>query len=108
MDKANSMIFIIMEYCEGGDLSHVIKRCRKEEKHLPEQIVVNILSQLVLALYECHHGSGKKNHATILHRDIKPENVFIDSDSNIKLGDFGLSKVQFYYFRSFLLLFSRC
>ena len=45
--------------------------------------------QIILALDECH----KKK---ILHRDIKPANIFIDEnefgDSNLKLGDFGLSR----------------
>lgn len=27
-----------------------------------------------------------------MHRDLKPGNLFIDSNKNIKLGDFGLSK----------------
>lgn len=30
VDKDNCMIYIIMEYCEGGDLASVIKRCKKE------------------------------------------------------------------------------
>ncbi len=41
------------------------------------------------ALSICHnHPKGK-----ILHWDLKPGNIFLDGESNIKLGDFGLSRV---------------
>jgi serine/threonine protein kinase len=30
----------------------------------------------------------------VLHRDIKPGNLFLDSNNNIKLGDFGLSRIM--------------
>jgi NIMA (never in mitosis gene a)-related kinase len=42
--------------------------------------------QLVLGIQFIH---SKK----ILHRDIKPQNVFIDGNMNIKIGDFGISKI---------------
>lgn len=29
VDKPNNMLYILMEYCEGGDLAGVINRCRK-------------------------------------------------------------------------------
>ena len=29
IDKANAKIFIIMEFCDGGDLQQLIRRCRK-------------------------------------------------------------------------------
>ncbi len=29
----------------------------------------------------------------IVHRDIKPQNVFVDFDMNLKIGDFGISKL---------------
>lgn len=30
VDKEQSRIYIVMEYCEGGDLASLIKKCRKE------------------------------------------------------------------------------
>lgn len=43
----------------------------------------------MVALNECHNRKGGK----ILHRDLKPANIFFDSEGNVKLGDFGLSRV---------------
>ncbi|KAI9345000.1 kinase-like domain-containing protein [Obelidium mucronatum] len=119
VDRERSKIFIIMEWCEGGDLAGIIKQCKKENKRIPEDVVWNLLTQLLLALQECHNGSSSSNssstgngladissssvvacnstgsgsHPTILHRDIKPENVFLDNSQNVKLGDFGLSRI---------------
>ena len=78
-----------MEYCPGGDLSQLIKRNRKINQYFSEDIIWKIFAQVSSALYACHtHKEGK-----ILHRDIKPSNIFIDQENNIKLGDFGLSRI---------------
>ena len=29
-----------------------------------------------------------------MHRDIKPSNIFLDKKENVKLGDFGLSRIM--------------
>ena len=87
IDKENTKIYIIMEYCPGGDLSQLIKRCRHQKQYMNEDIIWKIFSQVVSALYACHTNKSGK----ILHRDIKPSNVFLDNDNNVKLGDFGLS-----------------
>jgi len=42
------------------------------------------------ALHVCH----TKKQGKVLHRDIKPGNLFLDKNTNIKLGDFGLCKIM--------------
>jgi serine/threonine protein kinase len=29
----------------------------------------------------------------IVHRDLKPQNIFVDSDMNLKVGDFGIARL---------------
>ena len=80
-----------MEYCENGDLAHLIKRLRKDKDFVQEDVVWKIFMQILLALRECHYRGlpGMK----VLHRDLKPCNIFLDSNDNVKLGDFGLSRI---------------
>ena len=79
-----------MEYCEGGDMKTLLKNCRRKRDFIAEDVVWKIFTQIVLALNECHYRTQGK----ILHRDLKPANIFLDGNSNIKLGDFGLSRIM--------------
>ncbi|XP_052700276.1 serine/threonine-protein kinase Nek2-like isoform X1 [Crassostrea angulata] len=90
IDRSNTTIYIIMEYCDGGDLSVLISKNRREGTYLEEDFVWKMLIQMTSALKECHR---RKNGKAVLHRDLKPANIFLDSDNNVKLGDFGLARV---------------
>ena len=88
IDKKLQKIYIIMEYCQNGDLNQLIKKCKMNKTNIAEDMIWKIFSQIVLAIHYIHNFKEGK----ILHRDIKPSNIFLDSENNIKLGDFGLSR----------------
>ncbi|XP_051908522.1 serine/threonine-protein kinase Nek2 [Hippocampus zosterae] len=91
IDRSNTKLYIVMEYCEGGDLASLIARCIRERRYLDEEFILRVTAQLVLALKECHKRSDGRT--TVLHRDLKPANIFLDIKQNVKLGDFGLARI---------------
>ena len=73
--------YIIMEYCEGGELFDYIV----EKERLEESEASIFFYQLINAL-EYIHSKG------IAHRDLKPENLLLSQNKkSIKIIDFGLS-----------------
>eukprot|EP00118_Oscarella_pearsei_P011138 m.72488 g.72488 ORF g.72488 m.72488 type:complete len:388 (+) comp35805_c0_seq3:32-1195(+) len=90
IDRKNAIIYIVMEFCEGGDLAALISRRRAERKYFDEDFIWKVFFQLCLALQECHKRRGG---GAVLHRDLKPANVFLDKSNYVKLGDFGLARV---------------
>jgi len=80
------LIYIIMEYCPGGDLfSYIEKRGFK----LKEERAAEIIHKLCTAVYFLHQYG-------VVHRDLKPENILMTDDTDkadIRLVDFGLGKI---------------
>lgn len=78
---------IIMDLCDGGDLSEKIRGQRDLNILFPEGTVLLWLLQLLSGVDYLHANK-------MMHRDIKPANIFLHRNA-IKLGDLGLSKQVF-------------
>uniref|UniRef100_UPI0037E89166 maternal embryonic leucine zipper kinase n=1 Tax=Semicossyphus pulcher TaxID=241346 RepID=UPI0037E89166 len=77
--ETSSQIFMVLEYCPGGELFDYIiakDRLSEEETRLFFRQIVSAMAYV--------HSQG------YAHRDLKPENLLIDEDQNLKLIDFGL------------------
>ena len=82
--KSKASLCIVMQYCDGGDLSDQIKRA----KNVPfrESKILNWFVQIGLGL---HHMHTRK----IMHRDLKSQNIFLLGNGRLVLGDLGIAKV---------------
>jgi len=81
-EEGNSQLSIVMELLEGENLNERIKRIGS----LSEKEITEIFSQTLSAFQYAH----EKN---IVHRDIKPSNIFILSNGQVKILDFGVAKL---------------
>ena len=75
-------LYLVTEFMQGGELYFHLKR----NSYFKEKAVKFYTSQILLAI-EYLHNNG------YIYRDLKPENILIDKDGNVKLTDFGLSKM---------------
>ena len=75
--------FIAMEYVEGRELKDYFDK--NECFALPQ--VGRLMSELLDALGQAHANG-------IVHRDIKPANLFILNNGQLKVGDFGIARIE--------------
>ncbi|OHT14879.1 AGC family protein kinase [Tritrichomonas foetus] len=78
--SSDEALYIILEYCPGGNYEDLIKQNKPLKNYIP------IFKQLISALQYCHSQG-------IVHRDIKPANILIDKYGRPKLADFGLANI---------------
>ena len=74
-------LYMVMEYCGGGDLAayHVLGIFGNAE-------YARVVQELLAAVLYCHQRG-------MAHRDLKPDNVLLEAGSRrVKVADFGLAK----------------
>ena len=76
-------VFLILEYVDGIRLDKLLPIIGEKRIQIGVKIIEQVLDGLSYA-----HKNG------VIHRDIKPENILVDADYNVKIIDFGISKLM--------------
>lgn len=75
------MLWIVMEYCEGGSVDSVYDLLRRP---LSEPLIAYVCRETLQGLRYLHEH-------LIIHRDVKGSNILLTKDGQVKLADFGVS-----------------
>ena len=78
----DNKLYMLTKFLQGGDLFFHLKN----ENVFSEERTKFYACQIILALEYLHRNK-------VIYRDLKPENIILDSKGNMKLIDFGLSKL---------------
>jgi len=79
--KTPKHIYVMVEYCDGGDLGDYLK----EKHHLQEDEAIEYLVSIL-------NGFKTLVKNKIMHRDVKQDNILLHR-SRIKIADFGFCKL---------------
>jgi len=82
VDIIDRNIIMVMEYVRGTDLEKVLD----EKNSLETKLALKYFRQLLSALEFAHKNK-------VIHRDIRPSNILIDENDDIKVTDFGTSRL---------------
>ncbi len=76
-----SEMYLVLEYVDSGDLRDLVDA----KGGLTEALALAIL-------YQVADGLAEADRLKLVHRDIKPPNIFVGSNGQAKLADFGIAR----------------
>uniref|UniRef100_A0A672T815 non-specific serine/threonine protein kinase n=1 Tax=Sinocyclocheilus grahami TaxID=75366 RepID=A0A672T815_SINGR len=81
-ELSGGQLWLVLELCNGGSVTDLIKGLLMRGKRLEEPIISYILYGALLGLQHLHNNR-------IIHRDVKGNNILLTTDGGVKLVDFG-------------------
>lgn len=94
-DPNENKLYLMMDFIKKGAVCS--SNYYKYETNLGKEHVENKtvpMDKIRKYLRDCLKGLDYlHNYADVIHRDIKPDNLLIDQDDNLKIADFGISKI---------------
>lgn len=82
-EQPSGDIAILMEYMDSGTLETLLRSSGK----FSEPLLASVARQVL-------HGLTYLHSHKIVHRDIKPSNLLVNAKMEVKISDFGVSKVM--------------
>lgn len=82
-EKPSGDVTILMEYMDLGSLDSLLKK----NSTLSESTLAHVSRQVLNGLHYLHSHK-------IIHRDIKPSNLLVNKNMEVKIADFGVSKIM--------------
>ncbi|GER54389.1 kinase family protein [Striga asiatica] len=85
MIEESGKIYIILEYCKGGDLSIYIQQ---RQGKISEETAKHFMQQLAEGLKVLRENN-------LIHRDLKPQNLLLSTNGDksvLKIADFGFAR----------------
>jgi len=83
-DRDGSHVYLVMELLEGNSLDHILAGLAG--RGMGERDALQIISGAGEALSFAHSRG-------VVHSDFKPANVFVMSDGDVKVFDFGIARI---------------
>jgi serine/threonine protein kinase len=80
---------LVLELCPLGNLGTLLQRHATWGTFIKWDDAIRYTAGIAAGVHYLH---GRRPHA-VMHRDLKPANCLLDGSNNIKLADFGLSKL---------------
>ncbi|XP_072378886.1 neither inactivation nor afterpotential protein C [Diabrotica undecimpunctata] len=85
--KKSNEIWFVLEPCEGGSVIDLVNRLFAKNRRMVEEHIAYVIKETVRGLIYLHENK-------IVHRDLKGNNILLTKEGEVKICDFGLSKIR--------------
>jgi len=93
LGRVGDTYYITMEYVDGCDLYHLLRRASQHDIEVPLDVAAYIAKEVATGLDYAHRKRDHRgNPLGIVHRDVSPQNVLLSHSGEVKIVDFGIAQ----------------